>query len=509
MKLIVIFHFQEKDWDFNLNELKNNPSDLFVLFTSKTAYCKHLHKHKDFFDKIIQFDVAGGADLPSTKVANKLFEIQFYTLGKLLQETITHFSITDKKSIWLLTVDESVMLLVSKLRDHFDLPGEGSRQLERFLNKKVMKDFIAKKSIRYTPYIMFSPANYISNPYQYLNYLKENLGELPYFAKPINSAASKGTRRIDSADELSLWCDTHLNYENYEIDKYIDGRLFSCNSIIQNDQVVDMQICESTPNYQFTANNIILTTLLPATVEHYDLLKDTGMQILDALKPLPNGLTHLEVLLENGSNKVFFLEIAARPPGGGIAEFYVDNFATSSQKIHYQCQLGVCENNFPMKRTNPNHLSYALVPYQHGKVINIHHPKLSSSLNIICNIQIGEIMQKQTHQFNKVAIEYKFEHSDYEVIKMDGDYLNKFKTYQIESQLPAISWHMNLKNICFKNNFIKKILQSLSLGKISLIKIILKNIVGYKIARKFFIIDSKNPSKNTALRYAKTQKKRG
>lgn len=208
----------------------------------------------------------------------------------------------------VVAVAERRVLLAASLRDEFDLPGPRRAQMLLFRDKVLMKTHLASHGIRVPPYAEFSVAAGLR--------LLQDWDRV--IVKPRLEAGSIGVHAVASAAQLLELAPRILaSDDEYEVEAFIDGRLFHVDSLVVEGRAVVATAGESLS----PTDNV--TRLLPykdVSVEAgplLDSLLDFNTGVLAAY-PDFTGVTHAEMFVDS-HDRIYFCEIGGRPGGGGTS----------------------------------------------------------------------------------------------------------------------------------------------------------------------------------------------
>src|SRR5690606_23440631 len=171
----------------------------------------------------------------------------------------------------------------------------GYSTLVLFRDKVKMKAALKAKDLDNLPkFIFFNPENYQNQKRNYLEEIVKYLG-LPIFAKKIDGAGSVDTTKINSELDLEQWATSHPGVPNYELDEYVDGPVYHCDSLVVNRKVlfstVANTICPPALYHQgFPAGTMIVPDDLELTLA----IKRFNETVLGKMEEHPDGIYHLE-----------------------------------------------------------------------------------------------------------------------------------------------------------------------------------------------------------------------
>src|SRR5579864_7930781 len=155
----------------------------------------------------------------------------FSTLREIIEENqkekIAPFNIV--------TNSEESVLVCGELREFFNLD---KFNYDRFINKILMKQLIQRSGFDVPKHIIFDPSDYIENPDGVLKNITDIL-KFPVIAKPIDSCNCQNVEKMMSVDALKKWCNKNsLADTTFEIDEFIEGKVYNCDSYIKNSEII-------------------------------------------------------------------------------------------------------------------------------------------------------------------------------------------------------------------------------------------------------------------------------
>ena len=353
---------------FELSSLKPDKNRL-VLLTSGQGRKTLREKDKNVFVKIIETE-----DFSE----NSIVEIYLATKEIL--------GVNDSKKFPIITHDEYSMASVAKARDIVGSGGPSYQTIGKFTDKILMKQALRKADVRLPLYQKFNPNLYTADPSGYLSQIEKM--KYPLFTKKTGGTCSEGIAKIDNKKDLESWCESHKNDHDYEIDEYISGDLFHCETIVKEGRILDFYCCGTPyPDAQFILDGKPLgSMILPTENSDYKALYDFNYKVFDALTP-PDGVTHLEVFKkENG--ELVFVEIAARSPGSLVPFLYEAHSGVNLQQLHYQIQM-----KLPISVTRKKDGSYyAFIWFasRNGTISKFNDPDIKSEYSLTWKAKVGD-----------------------------------------------------------------------------------------------------------------------
>ena len=280
------------------------------------------------------------------------------------------------------------MLPSAQVREHFNIAGLSTKQIQPFTDKVIMKTLLQKNNIRMPKHIKYDNVLFKKNRDQFIKTIIKEI-KLPLVAKPNDESNSRNITIVNSEDELTKWCLDNSIKQNMFFEEFVSGTLFFCDSIVINNEIRTLLISEYiNPPINFSKGKPHGSITIPKNSEIYNKISEFNNSVISALGKIHNCVHHLEIFYNNEYEYVF-LEIAARAPGAyvnKISEIYIN---TNLEKLNFQMQIGMNINH------NYNGATYAAwvwFPKKAGKVISKQNPKITSKSNIIWNTKEGEIL---------------------------------------------------------------------------------------------------------------------
>ncbi len=210
---IIIYQFFTPKFDLNILK-KEKDNFQFVLFAMPDNIKKFSKTNLDFFDEKHIFD-----------------SFDYDQLEKVAR---VYLKENNNENLYIITSDESAMLMTSELCEHLNLQGPKPQQILPFLDKVMMKDLLKKSNIRVPQYTKWDWQSYKKNPQEYLEKIHKNL-LYPVIAKPVLYYGSYGTVKINDENELSNWALKEKSSDlEYELEEFIEGTLFHCDTLVKN-----------------------------------------------------------------------------------------------------------------------------------------------------------------------------------------------------------------------------------------------------------------------------------
>lgn len=399
--MLYIFITTDVPFKFDLNRITtpNTSMALICPYSFPQASIKSFAKFFDNIDFTEKFDLS--------------------SLIALVQKNCKKFN---DFSQLILTADESVMMVTAELRDHFRIQGYNSKTIKKFTNKIVMKENLKDHNIDLPRYIHYDGAMFQSNPAEYLQNAISFL-DFPIFAKPIDGAASIDTTKIETHNSLLAWCNKHAFDTNFELDEFISGTLYHCDSVIQDGNIKLSLLCEEKrPCFDFASGKMLCSLIVPDRDRDFKILMEFNKRVLQALSPPPNSVTHFEFFKAH-DGRIVFLEIAARAPGTKIPQLYEKSFGWNIQEVYFKLQMGLEIN------INQNLEYYAaecMFPRRQGVVLTKNElPQIKSNYEIYWDIEAGQNIARST-DISTTSCSLVLWNKNYDQLRNDIEILDKW-----------------------------------------------------------------------------------
>ena len=295
------------------------------------------------------------------------------------------------------------------------------------VNKLVSKDKLAKSGIRLPRYVHFDKQRYDRERRAYCAEIAAYIG-FPLISKPVDRYASMDVKRHENLLEFMLWaawCSSPKDRNTYEVDEFIDGELFNCDSLIQDGRVIWSNVCRNVnPCLQFAAGRPIGAVTIPSECPEAIAVRQLNATTIAALDP-PDGATHLECF-RTATGELVFLELSARPPGGDLVGLYEYCFGFDMDVAHFMLRAG--EPYRLELRKTPRYAGWAIYPRHQGLIESIHLPAFESRNRVKLNVSVGDqIATGSRHIVDEPAAEFWLYSEDYSQIERDSRALKELQ----------------------------------------------------------------------------------
>lgn len=313
------------------------------------------------------------------------------------------------------TVNESKNLLVDCLNAHFGQTQP--REIEKFVRKDRMKDFLVSEGLIEGPYTCVDKAAFKSGGRAYLTELAAQYG-YPIFIKPVDMYASKHCARLenDAAFESFMQSIALNEPSAFHIEPFMDGMLYGCDSIVVGGEVVFSQVIQfSHPNVHVHTRSCLGWITVPDDDPVGQDIHAFSKQINERMLQSRDGVTHLEAFHHHGTPT--FLEISFRPIGGEPTPFYQRRANIPLREVHLALQAG---SSFRVPHTTPNHVAYFHLNFGDwpGIVTGRSLPDIESSHEIEWFCKPGESVPRNSG-FDAFAGSLILWNSDYAALRRD------------------------------------------------------------------------------------------
>lgn len=383
-------------------------------------------KEFQFFIFVPREDVEQYVYLKKIETIKKIVGVQ-YEIDSLIMacdQIINEYKFIDD----IVYLDENCVKMCGLMRKYYHM---SSQNLDRFCDKWTMYEQLINTDINVPKSVKFELEQFKNNSSLYLSKIERDLGEYPYFIKPIDSSGSRGVSRISNKGELIKW-GKYYNSGNYIIQQYLDGNLFHCESFVKNGKILSSYVFEySRPGFFFTKKQSVGSIALALNDPIRKRIVNFTKDILENLGLVNDGVTHVEVYLTK-NDELVFLEAAARPPGLVGNFLYRKYLNISINEIHLLLQLKACKvdlENIEVK----NYSARIIFPFTNsGRIKKIHEkPSLSSSFFENFSFNIGDNVEKSENFFN-IAGTMVLWNRDYLKLREDFYTLSEYNPYLVQ-----------------------------------------------------------------------------
>lgn len=410
MKIIFLLHNHRFAFTLDIKQVMNREKYKLYLIVNQNGYDKLKSREQvSLVDELFLLD-----------------DFSFDKLKPIIDDVVQKKSFdTDKIEFNIVTYVDKAVSVCGKLRKHY---GIDDRDFENYHNKLAMKAAMLSSEIKIPAHIKLDKIKYEDKKEDYLRELSKKI-PFPAFVKPINEAGSFGTQKITSLPEFKVWAASAFKLDyTYEMDEYIDGTLYHCDSFIQAGKILHTQVCEDIyPCYEFLCGKPEGSVPLLSDSKLSKDLCEFTQKIINKLGPIKAGVTHLEVFRKKNGELVF-LEIAPRTAGAMIPQMFQRYLGIGLHETHINLQIDP-EYKFQLK--NGPFTAWVSYPIKPGKIIKLNQPELKCANTITWKVKEGDEL-KQAQRLADEACGILFWDEDYNKVLKDFDYLRTFEPYCLE-----------------------------------------------------------------------------
>jgi D-ala D-ala ligase C-terminus len=359
------------DWQPLLETYGN----IFILISSERLRKQSLH-HKNYFSKTIY--------LSQINEQSVLAEI-----NNEIVSTVSSLSDTAQTRL-LITNDEYCLSLVNTLNQRFGNDVYEQNTLDCYLNKIKMKDQLRGSEIVVPNYIHCSALSH----QEIIDSVKQKM-KFPVIGKPTQEANNRGVKILESNTELTNWLEKNKQVD-LEIEEFIHGTLYHCNSAIIDGVLQTLIVGEYlNPCLDFSLGKPIGSIFLQTNSPLYQEIAQFNEKIITKLGKLNHRVFHLE-LFRKKNGELVFLEIAARAPGGLLAQAAKHVIGIDLEQLNFRLQI---DHRVTIPRQQSEMASFwCWAPKRPGKVLDLKIPSLQSKFNWQWYVASGEYLTKEASE---------------------------------------------------------------------------------------------------------------
>jgi biotin carboxylase len=384
-----------------LEELASRTQATYWLVTSPHYLARLSDRHRTIFSRVLEHGD--------------------FSVERLIETLAPELAAEPQAEVRFLTNDESCDDICVDLQEHFGgRPIWTHEQVLPCVNKLVSKRKLADTGLRLPRHVLFDKRRFEQERKAYIVEIADYVG-WPLISKPIDRYASMDVKRHESLSEFlvwAAWCSSPKDRNTYEIDEFVDGELFNCDSLVQHGRIIWSNVCRNVnPCLQFAAGQPIGAVTLPAECVESVAIRALNRTVISALNP-PDGATHLECF-RTRSGELVFLELSARPPGGDLVGIYEYCFGFDMDVAHFMLRAG--EPYQLDVRTPTRFGGWVIHPRRQGVVESIRVPAFESRSRVQLNVSVGEqIVAGSRHIVDEPAAEFWLYSDDYAQVERDS-----------------------------------------------------------------------------------------
>lgn len=266
----------------------------------------------------------------------------------------------------VISLSEKEQTLAGKIRTLCKVDGISYKDSFYFRDKVMMKQKLRTLNIPLPAFTTLDKTK-ISNAIEFLNNHKKVV------FKPRAATGSMDTIIVSSENQLKNLYDKYSDViENYYIEEYISGEMYSVDSVISNSTVVFsgiMKYRSSTLNFQNSRN--VFSCITPKESELTNEIRKYTKKIIEFFQ-ITKGTTHLEVFVTN-TNDIIFCEIASRPGGGYIIEALENNYGINMYEAAIQSELN---EKILLYETETKYSGFIIFNHTEGIIADLSYPNI-------------------------------------------------------------------------------------------------------------------------------------
>lgn len=355
---------------------------------------------------------------------DKIYSLQAQTKAGFLAEfcfaqlcEIIEYEKTKNNKIKIVCADEFNLVHAGHLRRKYHIPGHTDYDLLIFRDKTKMKKILQDAGLRVPRFRLLQETDNFAS-------ISASVG-LPFVIKPVDSCGSFGVNVIKyPADYLSIANTLKNTSVKFEVEEFIEGKLYHVDSCIYNNELTFICANEYTcPNHDYNKGQTLGSIPLDMMNSKAQSLITFARKALAALGA-NNVINHMEIFM-TATQELVFLEVSARPPGALVNFTHQINFGINLMDIDFFMQSGL-HVELPVRIKNEKAF-WALFPLMPGKIRQFHIPNVRSRMDIQYFRELGSVILSEECQgiVGKVA-QAIFYHHDPAILREDFEYMRTF-----------------------------------------------------------------------------------
>ena len=291
----------------------------------------------------------------------------------------------------IITLDEGNLILAARLREALRINGARVEDLLPYRNKAKMKAMVSQKGSNVPTWHRLT--NEINE--QGYQQLALQLGE-KMILKPISSAGSNQVSLIESeSDFRRLTAIALANGGEYEIEQFIEGKHFHCDTVFNGEDCIFAACTEYVaPTLDFQSGSPLGGKALPPMSEIFKTLTSEALTAVRCLG-VKTVAQHTELIVRT-DGMVFFLECGARPPGMLVVQTYEQAYGVNFVHLTVEEMLKQCGTS--LEHTDLYNLHeftdafYLVYPKQTGQISKINRlpNRLATSVDFSLKCHVGD-----------------------------------------------------------------------------------------------------------------------
>ena len=409
--ILVIFICQKRYEYFNLLKVFDEKKHRFIALLQKNSDFHISKAEENIFEKIINVDTL------TDKCISQIIEDE-------IQQGF------HPNNIRIVCPDELRLLMAAQLREKYKIPGEHENTLLFFRDKILMKERLQNSNVRVPKFLKMKSDHIILSVNDLFNELKSKIGT-PFLFKPINGASSFGVKVISNTSELQDWLKSIVNINEYEAEEFINGKLFHCDSFVNNGIIQFCSISQYMfPCLDFTLGKPMGTMPLIESSPIFQAIHQFNERIIQVMG-LGNGVTHLELFVAQNTQEIIFVEIAARPSGGPVVKLLENTYGVNLYELSLRLELS--ETIRITKKQPKEFYAACYLPVRKGKIAALIEPTLNCNYILEWEVTTGEIVNSDADSVVARRAGIVWFNGDYDAVSKDFEYLKTFTPISYES----------------------------------------------------------------------------
>lgn len=352
----------------------------------------------------------------------RAIEVTDYSADRITEliRTLASEAGVECREVKLCTNDEYCLELCGHLREVLGIPGACRGDVLPFTDKLEMKQRLRAAGLQVPRFVAFDVAEYERSPGEYVSGVGNLLG-FPLIAKPARGANNRDVELLTGDSELNGWCRRRARTGAFQLEEYIAGTLYHCNTIINDARVRTIQVGEYLwPCLDYAGGRPIGSITLDESDELYRRIQQLNVDVLAVLQPPQPCVTHLEVF-RTPDDDLVFLEVAARAPGALVSEMCERRTGVHLVETALRLQMGIATEP-PARRGL--HCGWACFPCQEGIVAELSEPDVKCDHHIHWKAPIGT---RYLRDDDAVVCEILFWNEDRKIVQRDAEYLRHWE----------------------------------------------------------------------------------
>ena len=359
-------------------------------------------------------------------------DFNFDNLLNLVRGMMEKFNII-ADLLGIITHDEYSIGVSAKLRETLGTEGDPYSRVVPFTDKLLMKEAVL--ALRQPKHLKFDPEKYQLKQVDYVEEIISKLG-FPLFIKPLSRASCFETAEIHNEEELLQWLSTNCNKNYFEIDEFVTGTLYHCDSIVQNGDIKHVFISQyNVPCAEFMKGKAMGSFPLKTNHPLFNELAAYNQQVLETINVPDNTVTHFE-FFRNNEGEFIFLEIANRAPGGELPFSYRIMSEKNVEEILVRLQMQIpIDLHFDSPKV---FAAFMRFPKIKGIVKKLINPKLKSAYSLRHYVNVGNQLV-QAENLSDMVASMVIWNCNYEALMEDFKSLSNKRIVETEQEPVGIT----------------------------------------------------------------------